>query len=252
MLLRPSKPVALSSGTARRPTERDPTADRSGGQGRPSRRRCTTISSAMARRCSSLAWAAIRASRSARVNAPLGQPGESDLSVGLAPRRPRRTDRPVRSRPAAGRRRRRRPRAAPRRQLGRRATRRADARSRSGRRGRRSSANTIRPARRGPAHRPGRRRQDRIGRRRRQSPACPARRPRARRVGVDDDRAVLGQQSRHGALARSDSAGQPHVSTSSEARLSAQGAQRPASFSRSAASASSEASVPLVSAASDE
>ena len=69
-------------------------------------------------------------------------------------------------------------------------------------------------------------------------------------VSIDNDRATLAQQRRHGALPRSETAGQPHVHLS-EAPCG-QGAQRPASFSRNAANASSVARVPLFSAASDE
>ena len=75
-------------------------------------------------------------------------------------------------------------------------------------------------------------------------------------VGVDDHRAALGQQRSRGVLARAHSPGQSHShgADASRKRRRARGepralrdvrsAQRPASFSRSAASASSEASEP--------
>jgi hypothetical protein len=61
---------------------------------------------------------------------------------------------------------------------------------------------------------------------------------------------MFAQQGRHRALSRSETAGQPNVHLS-EAPCGSD-AQRPANFSRNAASASSVARVPLFSAASDE
>jgi hypothetical protein len=61
---------------------------------------------------------------------------------------------------------------------------------------------------------------------------------------------MLSQQRCDGALARPETAGQPHVHLGEAPRRA--DAQRPASFSRNAANASSVASVPLFSAAWDE
>src|SRR4029079_7735081 len=69
-------------------------------------------------------------------------------------------------------------------------------------------------------------------------------------IAIDDDRTMLAQQGRYRALSRSETAGQPHVHFS-EAPCGSD-SQRPANFSRNAASASSVARVPLFSAASDE
>ncbi len=188
------RPMTLSDGYCRPPNQSGyparaasrrlraaPKAPRPGGPGSSRSLSLRTISSAIARRCSSVACAAIRASRVRSRQAPGREAGQPDLPVGLD-----HDDRvePI-GQPVLGQQRDvvddDRPGRRRGRELGRPGAERADARSRSDRRGHARSANTIRAssARSSSPSGPTTTRTE-SGRPRRRNPACPVRRPRGR------------------------------------------------------------------------